>query len=108
MGREVYQEEPKVELQQVNIREENFQVSFPRKERIVINLTRAQVDVCAQIVRPQEENQRGLGRTSTQEGEEVIEVTVTEDQTRLSWKVVERGMWCLKHRIGFPRTQVGN
>lgn len=54
------------------------QIDFARKERIVVKLSEARVDVHIQIVRPQEDNLYGLGRTSSQEGEERIEITMTE------------------------------
>lgn len=48
-----------------------------------------------------------MGDPSHREGEERIEVVVTDIETKLKWKVVEEGIWCLTHRVEFTRIQPG-
>lgn len=107
MGREIQPFSLEVKPEQVRLSEGEASAISARKEKVVIRLARTGVDVRIQTVGSEEEERCKLGDPSRNEGEERIEITVSATQTTLNWKVVERDMWCLKHRIGFLRTQLG-
>lgn len=107
MGRGIVQSEPLSEFQQFESVIESFLPSPVRKSKIVITLKRALVEVRTQVVRPEDGEYCRIGDPSYKEGEERIEIVVTDTETRLNWKVVERGIWCSKHRVKFSRIQPG-
>lgn len=107
MGKEIYQPEPILEQQYTESVIECFLPSPERKSKVVLSLNRERVDVRAQVVRREDSEYCRIGDPSYREGEESVEVTVIDKVTQLRWKVVDRGIWILKHRVDFERTQPG-
>lgn len=104
MGREIYQSDPIEESQRIDPMGQVSQPDPLRKEKIVINLAKAQVDVQTLVIKPQDSEHFKLGDRSTKEGEEQIEIIVNVNKIKIGWKVVLRGGWCLRHIIEFFRT----
>lgn len=78
MGREIPQSEVREEVQRVDQTEERTQPELASKEKIVVSLNRARVEVQTQAARPQDSEYCKLGDPSPKEGEERIEVVVTD------------------------------
>lgn len=61
----------------------------------------------SQVVGLEDNEYYKVGDLSHREGEERIEILVTDPETKFKWKVVERGVWCLTNRIELARVQPG-
>lgn len=70
MGREIYQSKVIEEVQRANQVEERTQPELVRKEKIVISLNKAQVELRSQVIRPQFSEHCKLGDPSPKEGGE--------------------------------------
>lgn len=107
MGREVYQTEPITDCQHNKAVVASFLPSPELRSKIVVTLTRYQVELRSQVIRPEDSEYCKIGDPSHREGDERIEILVTDRETKFKWKVVERGVWCLNHRLELARVQPG-
>lgn len=108
MGWGIFESEPLLEFHQSESVVESFLPSLVGKAKIAITLNRALVEVRTRLVKPGDREYGRIGDLSYKEGEERLEIVVSDTKTNINWKVVERGMWYSKHRIEFPRIQLGN
>lgn len=107
MGREIHQIEPILDYQHNESIVESFLPSVDQRSKIVVTLTRYQVELRYQVTRPGDKEYCRVGDPSHREGDERIKVLVTDRETKLKWKLVERGIWCLTHKIELARAQPG-
>lgn len=108
MGREICKPEPTRVITDKELLSKAMSFNLVGKERIVVCLDGTGVDVKAGQHESQNSEQFRLGTSSSAEGNERIEVIIDGGEIKINWKVVSRGVWCSRHRIGFSKVASEN